>query len=65
MAGRDVVVVPLEAPGGNAEAGRERVQLVIRLIADQVCPQATGRASLAGPDRIVDIDHGLYATVQE
>jgi hypothetical protein len=55
--GRDVVVITFEAAGRNAERRRELVQFVVGLVADQMRPEPTGRAPLAGPDRIVDIDH--------
>ena len=51
--GRHVVVVPVEAPRRNAEAERERVQLVERRVAGQVRPEpaVTRRVGRVDEDR--------------
>ncbi len=50
---RDVVVVAVESALRNAHRGRERMQLVVRLVARQVRPQP----SVPGGVRRVDEDH--------
>jgi hypothetical protein len=62
--GGDVVMVSVERARRNAERFRECVELIEGRIAHKMRPESSGRAAFAGPDGIVDEQHGDHVTVQ-